>query len=230
MTKPDIVWLPSRSERVYSSIRESREYVVFPWLIKAILERTPSSVMDFGAGDGGFLNQLQDNFGGELWYYDPSSAFRAIARARLRQSGVKFCTSPQSLRDESIDIITSTAVWMTISTYDGCAQYLASQHRILKPGGSALISVTHPCFREENYSTFKTDFRDENYLKLGQAFHVVIADESQAVSLTDFHWNLSTMIRQATEVGFQVAGLHELADIPGGNSRGASWLCFEFRK
>ena len=39
----------------------------------------------------------------------------------------------------------------------------------LRPA-SVLVVVTHPCFREESYSSFKTQFKNEDYLQNGASF------------------------------------------------------------
>lgn len=226
--KHDVIWLSDRTGDAYSSIRETRHAIVFPWLIRAILQRTPSSVLDYGAGDGFFLETLNQEFAGSLWYYDPSPHLVSLARARLRRTGVHICDSPQSIRGDSIDLIVSTAVWMTIATYDGCVQYLMSQRRILKPGGSALVAVTHPCFREETFSSFVTDFDNSRYLNNGAPFHVRIFDKNSDIEIADYHWNLSTMVKQSADAGFRLLSLWELPDIESGNKRGSTWLCFEF--
>ena len=60
-------WLPTAEEDdIFSDILESRHLVVFPWLIEAILELRPTSVLDYGAGDGKFLAELRQQFAGEL--------------------------------------------------------------------------------------------------------------------------------------------------------------------
>ena len=99
----------------------------------------------------------------------------------------------------------------------------------LRPA-SVLVVVTHPCFREESYSSFKTQFNNEDYLQNGSSFGVEVFDRDKAIQFVDYHWNLSTMLKQSREVGFRMLALAKLPDAPGGNPRGAPWLCFEFDK
>ncbi len=110
-----------------------------------------------------------------------------------------------------------------------CFRYLAEQHR-LRCEGRAFIVVTHPCFREESYSSFKTQFNNEDYLQSGASFGVEVFDRDKAIQFVDYHWNLSTMLKQSREVGFRMLALAELPDAPGDNPRGAPGLCFEFDK
>jgi SAM-dependent methyltransferase len=224
-------WLPTAEEDdIFSDILESRHLVVFPWLIEAILELRPTSVLDYGAGDGKFLAELRQQFAGELWHYDPSPALEAKAKQLLGSADVRFCQDAKSLGSQSIDVVSSIAVWMTLPSHQACLQYLAEQHRLLRHEGRAFIVVTHPCFREESYSSFKTQFKNEDYLQDGVAFGVEVFDRDKAVHFVDYHWNLSTMLKQSREVGFQLLVLTELPDATGGNPRGTPWLCFEFGK
>jgi len=93
---------------------------------------------------------------------------------------------------------------MTLPSYEACLRYLAEQHR-LRCKGRAFIVVTHPCFREES-------------------------SRDKAIQFVDYHWNLSTMLKQSREVGFRMLALAVLPDAPGDNPRGAPGLCFEFDK
>jgi ubiquinone/menaquinone biosynthesis C-methylase UbiE len=228
--KPNIVWLESSKQALYSGIMETRIYVVFTTLIQLICSSPRKSVLDYGGGDGRFLEMLREHFDGELLYYDPSSELNSRARLRLKGSGVIFCESPQSLKRESIDVITSVAVWMTIGNNEGRVKYLRNMHRVLRNGGRAFVAVTHPCFSEEKYSSFETKFSNDRYLENGVPFAVKIHDKTTEVNFRDHHWNLSSMLDQATSVGFRLVQLKELPDIKGGNRRGAPWLCFEFGK
>ena len=225
-----IVWLPDRTEDIYSVISESRHRIVFPWLAKAILARTPASVLDYGAGDGQFLISLLEAFRGMLLYYDPSINCQQKVRANAALRNVQVCPSPQSIRPSSIDVVVSIAVWMTLSSHDECIQYLRGMQRILRAGGTAFIAVTHPCFREEKYSTFWTEFDNTNYLNGGVPFKVTLSDDLNKLTILDYHWNLSMMTKQAVEAGFRILAIAELKDVDNGNSRGSPWLCFEFGK
>jgi SAM-dependent methyltransferase len=224
-------WFSSaEDDGVFSGILESRHLVVFPWLIGVILGLRPALVLDYGGGDGKFLAELRQQFAGELWHYDPSPALEARARRLLQNANVRFCCDAKSLESVSIDAVSSIAVWMTLSSHQACLQYLAEQHRLLRRDGRAFIVVTHACFRKESYSSFKTQFENECYLRDGLSFAVEVFDRDKAVQFVDYHWNLSTMLKQSREVGFRLLALTELPDAPGGNPRGTPWLCFEFGK
>ena len=126
-------WLSTaEDDDLFSDILESRHLVVFPWLIKIITALEPNTVLDFGSGDGRFLVELHKQFAGELWHYDPSPPLRARANQLLQDANVRFCQDANSLASDSIDIVSSIAVWMTLSSSQECVDYLAEQHRPLR--------------------------------------------------------------------------------------------------
>jgi SAM-dependent methyltransferase len=224
-------WLPTTEEQdVFTNILESRHLVVFPWLVASIMRLAPHSVLDYGGRDGKFLAALREQFAGELWYYDPSAHLAANAERLLRGANVRFSPNPKSLADESMDVVVSVAVWMMLPNHQDCVDYLSEQRRLLRQGGTAFIVMTHPCFREEVYSSFKTAFRNDRYLETGTPFAVEVFDREKGVDFVDYHWNLSAMLRQSNEAELRLAQLTELPDAASGNPRGAPWLCLEFRK
>lgn len=71
--------------------------------------------------------------------------------------------------------------------------------------------------------------QNEDYLQNGASL-VEVFDRDKAIQFVDYHWNLSTMLKQSREVGFRMLALAVLPDAPGDNPRGAPGLCFEFDK
>jgi SAM-dependent methyltransferase len=223
-------WLPAEQQGLFTQFTETRHLIVFPWLLKAVKERAPQSLLDFGAGDGRLLSLLPDSFEGELWYYDPSPDLQALAAQTLRNRKIRFAEAADELPLAHFDLVLSVAVWMTIPTYAECIAYLKHQHGVLRSGGSALIAVTHPCFREEKYSSFNTYFSNHRYLERGASFKTTIQNDMTSLQFVDYHWNLGLMIQQAEESEFRVLRMTEFPDIRGGNQRGCPWLCWEFQK
>jgi hypothetical protein len=72
--------------------------------------------------------------------------------------------------------------------------------------------------------------KNEDYLQNGASFGAEVFDRDKAIQFVDYHWNLSTMLKQSREVGFRMLALAVLHDAPGDNPRGAPGLCFEFDK
>src|SRR6187399_2765166 len=89
---------------------------------------------------------------------------------------------------------------------------------------------TLPMNENELKKPWRTQFKNEDYLQNGASFGVEVVDRDKAIQFVDYHWNLSTMLKQSREVGFRMLALAVLPDAPGDNPRGAPGLCFEFDK
>jgi ubiquinone/menaquinone biosynthesis C-methylase UbiE len=230
----EVAWLAPDAERIYSAIEESRHFTVFPWLLNEAKRRKPGTILDYGSGNGDFLVRLRSIFSKKLWYYDSSrSATRKFKKSAVTHD-IKIFDTSKAIPANSVDLIISIAVWMTIPTAAGCIRYLRDQERILKDDGRSLVIVTHPCFREEAFSSFTTEFSNETYLRDGVPFRVELFDAKRRLAFIDYHWSLTTMIDQARRSGLQVIAITEFPDRPlssaAGRPRGSPWLCFEFAK
>jgi SAM-dependent methyltransferase len=121
-------------------------------------------------------------------------------------------TSTEGLASSSFDVVTLNAVWMCLSSEEECLRVLKEIHRLLKAGGHLIASVTHPCFRDRSFSTYRTDFDMRNYLKDGSPFQVRMEDGTNGVEINDTHWSLGAMSRQLKQSGFVDTGFLELGD------------------
>lgn len=226
--------LGSDSTAAYCRLEESRHTVVYPWLADVVAARQPRVVLDYGAGDGRFLGELHRRHRCELWYFDPTPAMREIATATLAGPGARMFKAAADIPSGQADALVSIAVWMALPTEADCLSYLHHVARSLAVRGTAHLVTTHPCFREERFSTFKTGFCNNNYLENGRSFSVELHTRAARVMLTDHHWNLSAMVGQVLRSGLAITGLHELGDRATAGSRpsprGAPWLCLEVRR
>ena len=202
--------------RRYSELAESRYALVFP-VVRAILrDAGAKTVLDFGCGDGRLLREALDS--GELKQavnYDVAEGMYQLASAAtIGRPRLRAVRSLANVEPGSMDAVTNVAVWMCQPTEDACDAMLQEIFALLRPGGHLLAAVTHPCFRWEEFSTFKTDFHRRDYNRSGTSFRVTLHDNACEVAVTDTHWNLQDMTRQLHRSGFLVIHLHEIPDIP----------------
>ena len=124
------------------------------------------------------------------------------------------------------DIVTMNAVWMCLPTHSYCIEVLSNINKLLKPNGVLIASVTHPCFRAVEFSTYHTNFDPHNYLQNGIEFQVKIHDKAKNIIITDTHWNLTAMSSQLKESGFTLEEMVELPDIQTNDNfvYGSPWL------
>jgi SAM-dependent methyltransferase len=99
-------------------------------------------VLDYGCGDGALLSWISRAVGeaGEAVGFDPSADARRLAREmlQLRRLKAEVCGSSVELADSSFDCVLCSEVIEHVADVDGL---LAEIHRLLKPGGRAIITT-----------------------------------------------------------------------------------------
>ncbi len=214
----------------YSRIHESRQTTVFHKAAEILEAANAASVLDYGGGDGTFLDQHLPGCVRSSAYYDVSEAMRAKAEARLGSKNVAFYSQRGDIEVKRFDAVLLIAAWMEFPSHTSAIENLAAIKRALVPGGHLIAAVTHPCFRDRRHSTFHTDFSMDDYLIDGLPFQATVFDGDAHVTFEDYHWNLQAMCRQLTEAGFRIEFLYELADAgAGGSQSGAPWLLWHLR-
>lgn len=223
----------NRIAEQYAAIDEDRSRIVFPAIIAILQKIAPGSVLDFGGGDGRFVEALLQRSTSwpappqEVAMYDPSTEMRRLARRRLAdRPGALLVEEGGSAWRRSWDAVTFNAVWMGLTTEQQCVETLGKAVSVLSPGGCFVASVTHPCFRDRVFKTFSTEYDMRRYLEEGVSFDVHIYDEDRSITLRDTHWNLDAMTRQLASCGLLIRRLHELGDSEEGRA-GSPWLVIE---
>lgn len=102
------------------------------------------AVLDAGCGTGYLTRQLHDR-GAAATGVDFSE--RMIAIARERYPGVDFrvdsCSTLRTVGDAAFDLVIANYVLMDTPDLAGTVRAF---HRVLKPGGAAVVVFSHPCF------------------------------------------------------------------------------------
>ncbi len=202
----------------YKDCGDNRGEIVFPWVRERVLAGSPQRVLDFGCGDARFAEMTAEGADVEVWGYDIDPKMRRLARERMTQRpelALRLLDRLEDFPEQHFDAAFSLGVWMCWSTWKECADMLAKIARSLKPGGLLVASVTHPCFRDRKFATYRTDFEANDYMAEGTPFRVAVGRDDNEVEITDFHWSLTAMFAQAREVGFSVLEVKEHADEAG---------------
>ncbi len=102
------------------------------------------AVLDAGCGTGYLASKLRDR-GAAVTGVDFSERMIAIARARY--PGIDFrvdsCSELRTCGDAGFDLVVSNYVLMDTPDLPGAARAF---HRVLRPGGAAVLVFSHPCF------------------------------------------------------------------------------------
>jgi len=211
----------------YIECGDNRDEIVFPWLCDFILARKPATVLDFGCGDARFALEISRRLGGGVSAYerDPEMLARARRRIGCEPGSVELLPPPDASWHGRFDAIFLLGVWMCWETREECLTILGHLARSLRPGGVVIASITHPCFRDRDFATYRTDFDMSRYMENGVLFRVAIGQPGAETPVTDTHWNLAETFNQALEAGLTPIAVREHADAPG---RPPSWLSLVF--
>lgn len=105
-------------------------------------------VLDAGCGTG-YLSRQLCRKGATVIGVDLASEMIAIAKQKSRSEGLSIdfhedsCSELKTPPDEHFDLLVSNYVLMDLPDLEGA---IFAFHRVLKPGGIAVLVFSHPCF------------------------------------------------------------------------------------
>jgi len=126
----------------------NREWVIDPALFRLLGDVRGQRVLDAGCGSG-YLARLLAAKGAEVVGVDHSAKLLEVARHEEKKLlfGVKYLQADlgrlSPLAEAAFDIVVSNVVLQDVVAFDKAFREF---HRVLRPGGRLLFSVTHPCF------------------------------------------------------------------------------------
>ena len=118
---------------------------------------------------------------------------------------------------------------MTQPTGNDVKNMLSKICSALKEYGTAIIAITHPCFRQQVFSSFQTAYsrgKTFNYFKEAETFEVIMGDNEtgESVSFEDYHYSLGTIFNLMVSCGLRMNRVIELPDKPGPNGQYNSYF------
>lgn len=210
----DSIWL--YNPKKYADIKnESRKYILHPKILELVNQSNAKELLDYGCGDGSLLKHIDKEVNVSI--YDISSKSVHLAKRNLKGRKIKVFYDNEGIPKESYDCVILSLVLMTISNKQSIINELTMINSLLKENGEIIVGITHPCFRQFNFSSFHTSYLDDenfNYLQEGKKFKVTIRDprSNKNIAFNDYHWTLTTSINSLVKSGFEICELIELPD------------------
>lgn len=182
----------------------TKKYLLNPTVLRLIGDVAGRKVLDAGAGQG-YFSRLLARRGALVTSVEPADAL--IEHSRLMESreplGVEYIQADLTTAafEPVFDVVVANMVFVSIHDWE---QALRTCAGALRPAGTLVFSVDHPCFEMAEHDDLATDP------------HVVLRDylSERPVArpvATDFHRTISTYINAALAAGLTVSGLAEPA-------------------
>lgn len=217
--------------QAFVAVGDDRTETVFPLLVDRLRELAPGGrLLDYGGGDGSFAALCTELTFESVATYDLSPSMCDLAEARARSvPGLQVLRKTIDLPDCSVDVVTCNGVWMCWPDESECLRNLGEIVRLLRPGGVFWAAVTHPCFRQQRFATYRTNFDLAHYFDDGSRFTVTMFDPGgNQVQFEDTHWSLSALTRQLREASLSLVEILEVPD--AGGASGSPWMLLQARR
>jgi SAM-dependent methyltransferase len=195
-------------------VNDYRNIFLMPQTFALLGDVAGRRILDVGCGEGGYSRRLAQQ-GAQVTGIDGSPTLIEFARQRATQEQVavthetRNANSLDGLADESFDLALAAMSLMDVEDYGGAAREI---HRVLRPGGELLMSITHPCFDGRGSRWHKVD---------GEYLHYAVDNYSVSEAWEDFindqftrpvlfrHQPLQDFISPLLALGFRLTLFHE---------------------
>lgn len=192
----------------------SQKRVLHPLLARLINEKGRGKLLDFGCGDGRILELLRPEI--EISVYDTSPAMINMVTTRMRKRLQGVFSTPDHITPAAFDLVLMTMVIICLKDRDELDSAFNLISASLVSGGEAIIATSHPCFRQYEFSNFRTSFGHGqflDYLAPGLPFQVTLEDTpNETITFTDHHWSFSDTLNSIIRSGLVIQEVIETPD------------------
>ena len=189
----------------YASVVDTKPHNAYyerPATLSLLPDVRGKRVLDAACGPGVYSEWLIAR-GAEVVSVDASPKMIELARRRLGESAdVRQADLNKPLTfldDESLDIVLSP---LTMEYIEDWTSTFREFHRVLRPGGYFVLSVTHPSF---DYTYFKSS----NYFEIELVGSVWTGFENVSVHMPSFRRSLEATLNPLMDAGFRLEKLLE---------------------
>jgi ubiquinone/menaquinone biosynthesis C-methylase UbiE len=191
-----------------------RNLLLLPLMLELLGDVRGVRILDIGCGEGGYGRALAAR-GARVLGVDGSPRLIGVARQRAADASlaIEFLVANASTLDPieaaSVDRVLASMVLMDVEDYEGA---IREAWRVLSPGGTLLMSISHPCFSAP-VSTWVSNgpagecFAVDRYLERAIWDDFMTARFSHPVVRR--HRPLEDIMRPLLACGFVLRGFHE---------------------
>lgn len=200
----------------YANLKEeSRKTILFPAVLNILPLKEGDKILDYGGGDGGFLDSINSEI--NKYLYDPSEGMIDFAEQN-RTTIEHFYTSDIELPVNFFDIVTLIHVVTVIKDDNELRRIFQKINQLMTIDGTFVIGMTHPAFKNNFFSTFHTDFSTHklefDYLNntLPYFVHLNTEKANAFISFECYHRPISAVMNMLIESGFTISKVLEVED------------------
>ncbi|MDX1565268.1 MAG: methyltransferase domain-containing protein [Phycisphaeraceae bacterium] len=175
-----------------------------------------ATVLDFGAGPGALVSRVVPANAARLICVDRSEVLCRMAARRLRDRSTLVVVGDERVLplEGCVDAALCSLVLMNCADRAALDRVCERLIGALRPGAPLVVALTHPCFRNQPYGTFRYELpSDYAYLRGGTPYHVILTPEGvkrPAAELTDHHWPLGDYVEALCRPGAVIDAVEEL--------------------
>jgi len=166
-------WVAHADENDY------RNTLLLPLTLELLGDVRGRRILDMGCGEGGYTRELAAR-GARVVGVDGSPRLVAVANERAARAGQDIeyvCANASSLGpilSDSFDIVLAAMVLMDVEDYRGAVE---QAWRVLAPGGTLLMSITHPCFSAPTSQWIRTESGELRYFAVDRYFERTVWED-----------------------------------------------------
>lgn len=159
-------WVAHADENDY------RNFFLMPLTLELLGDVRGLRILDLGCGEGGYSRKLAER-GANVVGVDGSARLVSVARERAVGAGQNIeyiCANAnllESITAESFNRVLASMSLMDVEDYKGA---VGEVWRVLAPGGTLLMSITHPCFSAPTAEWVRTDSGEPRYFAVDRYF------------------------------------------------------------
>lgn len=211
------------AEQVRKGWDSYREHFNNPAFLRFIGDLEGKLVLDAGCGEG-YNTRLLTRHGARMVGIDISQRMLEHARQEERREplGIRYEVSSfcdlSLFDDASFDVVVSFMALMDGPDFAGAAREI---HRVLRPGGELVFSMTHPCFMTRGFGwigdesggaiklTVSDYFDPRTYVERWRFSKGPAPEEGEPFAVPAFSRTLSEYVNTLVEAGFVVRRIEE---------------------
>jgi 2-polyprenyl-3-methyl-5-hydroxy-6-metoxy-1,4-benzoquinol methylase len=192
----------------------SRIVSLNPTIFSLMDEVDGKQVLDAGCGEG-YLSRILAENGAEVTAVDYSEKMLEIADKRT-PSDLEIdyhhgnCENLRFLDGEQFDWIISNMVIQDLEDYESAFREM---YRLLKPGGSFVFSILHPCFITPNSGWVRNELGEKKYWKVDRYFYEGVYDQRFSFAIDKpvvwYHRSLTSYFKVIKQAGFVIEDMVE---------------------